>query len=159
MPTVRLDFRHVRIVANLNGPEPDQATGVRLNERIASIIVQALYNLSDEQAEHQVRDRLSFMRFLGLGLEDAVPDATTLWLYREALARDRAVERLFAAFDGYPRDRGRLAMGGQIIDATIVAAPKQHNHRAENAAIKHGETPAGWDKQPAKLRQNDVDAR
>jgi transposase, IS5 family len=39
------------------------------------------------QAEYQLRDRLSFMRFLGLGLEDAVPDAKTLWLYREALAK------------------------------------------------------------------------
>jgi hypothetical protein len=42
---------------------------------------QALYNLSDDQAEYQLRDRLSFMRFLGLELEDAVPDAK--WLYRE----------------------------------------------------------------------------
>jgi IS5 family transposase len=124
-----------------------------------ALVVQALYNLSDEQVEYQVRDRLSFMRFLGLGLEDAVPDATTLWLYREALARDGSVERLFAAFDGYLRDQGLLAMGGQIIDATIVTAPKQRNHRAENEAIKQGETPSGWDAQPAKLRQKDVDAR
>jgi len=122
-------------------------------------VVQALYNLSDEQVEYQLRDRLSFMRFLGLGLEDAVPDATTLWLYREALARDGAVERLFAGFDGYLRDQGLLAMGGRIIDATIVTAPKQRNHRAENAAIKQGEIPAGWDARPAKLRQKDVDAR
>ena len=49
-----------------------------------------------------MRDRLSFMRFLGLrlGLEDAVPDATTLWLYREALALAGAMENLFAAFGG-----------------------------------------------------------
>jgi IS5 family transposase len=68
-----------------------------------ALVVQALYNLSDEQMEYQLRDRLSFMRFLGLGLEDAVPDATTLWLYREALARAGAVEALFAAFDGHLR--------------------------------------------------------
>lgn len=49
------------------------------------VVLQALYNLSDEQVEIQVRDRLSFMRFLGLDLSDAVPDATTIWLFREAL--------------------------------------------------------------------------
>ena len=50
------------------------------------LVLQALYNLSDDAMEYQLRDRLSFMRFAGLGLEDAVPDAKTLWLYREALA-------------------------------------------------------------------------
>lgn len=124
-----------------------------------ALVVQALYNLSDEQTEYQLRDRLSFMRFLGLGLEGAVPDATTLWLYREALARAGTVERLFASFDRHLRDQGLLAMGGQIIDATIVVAPKQHNHRAENEAIKQGEIPADWNSQPAKLRQKDIDAR
>ena len=124
-----------------------------------ALVVQALYNLSDEQMEYQLRDRLSFMRFLGLGLADAVPDATTLWLYREALARAGAVDALFAAFDGYLRAHGFLAMGGQIIDATIVAAPRQRNSRDENAAIKAGQTPEGWDAQPAKQRQKDVDAR
>jgi hypothetical protein len=121
-------------------------------------VVQALYNLSDEQAEYQLRDRLSFMRFLGLGLEDAVPDATTLWLYREALARAGAVEELFAAFDFYLREHGLLAMGGQIVDATIVAAPRQRNSRDENAQIKRGQTTAGWKQNPAKASQKDVDA-
>ena len=50
------------------------------------IILCTLYNLSDDQVEYQIRDRLSFMRFLGLGLEDRVPDAKTVWLYREQLA-------------------------------------------------------------------------
>ena len=50
-----------------------------------TIILCALYNLSDDQVEHQIRDRLSFMRFLGLGLEGRAPDAKTVWLYREQL--------------------------------------------------------------------------
>jgi IS5 family transposase len=103
-----------------------------------ALIVQSLYNLSDEQMEYQLRDRLSFMRFLGLGLEDTIPDATTLWLYREALAKAGAVEELFDAFDGYLSEQGYLAKGGQIIDATIVAAPKQRNRREENETIKQG---------------------
>src|SRR6266480_1038113 len=54
-------------------------------------VLQVLYNLCDDQAEYQLRDRLSFMRFLGLELEDTVPDAKTLWLYREALGKAGAV--------------------------------------------------------------------
>ena len=72
-------------------------------------VLQALYNLSDEALEYQLRDRLSFMRFVGLGLEDAVPDAKTLWLYREALAKAGAVEKLFDLFDGYLKAKGYLA--------------------------------------------------
>jgi IS5 family transposase len=112
-----------------------------------------LYNLSDDQAEYQLRDRLSFMRFLGLGLEDAVPDAKTLWLYREALAKAGAVEQLFDLFDGFLKDKGYLAMGGQIIDAAIVSAPKQHNSREENETIKEGKTPEDWKSKLAKNRQ------
>jgi IS5 family transposase len=124
-----------------------------------ALVLQALYNLSDDQAEYQLRDRLSFMRFLGLGIEDAVPDAKTLWLYREALAKAGAVEELFDLFDTHLKDKGYLAMGGQIIDATIVSAPKQHNSREENETIKEGKTPEDWKSNPAKNRQKDKDAR
>ena len=65
-----------------------------------TIILSALYNLSDDQVEHQIRDRLSFMRFLGLGLEDRVPDAKTVWLYREQLTQAGVIETLFETFDG-----------------------------------------------------------
>jgi IS5 family transposase len=51
------------------------------------LVLAALYNLSDEALEFQVRDRLSFMRFLGLELHHPVPDATTIWLFREALVK------------------------------------------------------------------------
>jgi hypothetical protein len=50
---------------------------------LTALVLQALYNLSGDQPEYQLRDRLSLMRFLGLGIEDAVPNAKTLWLYRE----------------------------------------------------------------------------
>lgn len=51
-----------------------------------TLVLSALYNLSGDQIEYRVRDRLSFMRFLGLGLGDRVLDAKTVWLYRDALA-------------------------------------------------------------------------
>ena len=86
-----------------------------------TIILSALYNLPDDQVEHQIRDRLSFMRFLGLGLEDRVPDAKAVWLYREQLAQAGVIETLSETFGGHLKDRGYLAMGGQIIGASIVA--------------------------------------
>jgi transposase, IS5 family len=115
--------------------------------------------LADEQVEYQIRDRLSFMRFLGLGLEDLVPDATTVWLFREALSRANLVKALFDRFNGYLNAKGYIARGGQISDATIVSAPKQHNSREENEAIKAGQMPEGWEKKRAKNAQKDKDAR
>jgi len=124
-----------------------------------AIVLCALYNLSDDQVEYQIRDRLSFVRFLGLGLEDKVPDAKTVWLYREQLAQAGMITTVFENFDAYLKDRGYLAMGGQIIDASIVSVPTQHNKRDENTKIKAGETPEAWLDKPAKLRQKDTDAR
>lgn len=123
------------------------------------MVLQALYGLSDDQAEFQIQDRLSFMRFLGLGLGDRAPDAKTIWLFREHLTQARAVENLFARFDRQLTKAGYLAMGGQIVDATIVAAPKQRNTDAEKADIKVGNVPDAWKDKPAKLRQKDRDAR
>ncbi len=102
------------------------------------LVLQALYSLSDEATEFQIKDRLSFQRFLGLGLDGRVPDATTVWLFRERLVQAKAIDKLFARFDAALTDRGYLAMGGQIIDATVVPAPKQRNTEDEKAAIKQG---------------------
>jgi len=124
-----------------------------------AIILCTLYNLSDDQVEYQIRDHLSFVRFLGLGLEDKVPDAKTVWLYWEQLAQADAIEDLFEDFDGYLEKQGYLAMGGQIIGASIVAIPKQRNSRDENENIKEGETPDGWENELAKRCQKDNDAR
>ena len=124
-----------------------------------AIVLCELDNLSDDQVEVQLRCRLSFMRFPGLGLEDPVLDAETVWLYREQLAQAGLAEALFDEFDGYLKARGWLAMGGQIVDASIVPVPKQRNGRDENATIKAGETPADWEKQPAERAQKDWDAR
>ena len=123
------------------------------------LLLQTMHTLSDERCEYLIRDRLSFMRFLDLGLADPVPDANTIWTFREALKRADAVEALFRRFDASLRAAGYLAMGGQIIDATIVAAPRQRNTAAEKAAIKAGRIPDGWAEKPAKLRQKDRDAR
>src|SRR5207248_7064525 len=116
------------------------------------LVLQALNNLSDEQVEYQVRDRLSFSRFLGLAIADSIPDATTLWLFREKLAKAGLIEKLFARFLAA---QGYMARGGQMVDATIVPVPKQRNSRDENDTVKAGGTPAEWEQKPAKLRQKD----
>jgi IS5 family transposase len=92
-------------------------------------------------------------------MEDSIPDATTLWLFREKLADAGLMEKLFDRFDQYLAAQGYLARGGQMIDATIVAVPKQRNSRDDNETVKSGQTPAEWEKNPAKLRQKDLDAR
>lgn len=146
--------------------KPDEARKSRAGRKpmdvvlmFKTLVLSALYNLSDDQIEYQVRDRLSFMRFLGLGLGDRVPDAKTVWLYREALAKAGMVDELFAQFDGYLARQGYIARGGQILDASIVPVPRNHNKREENAAIKAGEVPEDWENKPSKRSQKDVDAR
>ena len=65
------------------------------------LILQQLYNISDEDLEYQVNDRLSFMRFLGLTLVESVPDACTVWLFRHQLKPPGLIEELFEQFDRY----------------------------------------------------------
>jgi IS5 family transposase len=123
------------------------------------LVIQAANNLPDERAEFLINDRLSFMRFLGLGLADRVPDARTIWLFREKLTKAGAIKGLFERFDAAVREAGYIAMGGQIVDASLVAAPKQRNTEEEKKALKEGRVPAAWKGKPAKLRHKDRDAR
>jgi IS5 family transposase len=123
------------------------------------LVIQATNTLSDERAEYLINDRLSFMRFLGLGLSDRVPDARTIWLFREKLTRAGAIGSLFERFDAMLRQSGYIAMSGQIVDASLIAAPRQRNTNEEKKAIKEGRIPDEWQDKPAKLRQKDRDAR
>jgi transposase, IS5 family len=123
------------------------------------LVIQTTNNLSDERAEFLINDRLSFMRFLGLGLSDRVPDARTIWLFREKLTKAGAIELMFARFDAMLRKAGYIAMSGQIVDASLIAVPRQRNTEDEKKAIKEGRIPDDWQDKPAKLRQKDRDAR
>jgi transposase, IS5 family len=97
------------------------------------------------------------MRFVGLALQDAVPDAKTIWLDRGQLPRAGALAGLFARFDAMLAERGFLAMGGQIVDATIVEARRPRLTKEEKATLRCGGTPEGWSK--ARTRQIDRDGR
>jgi IS5 family transposase len=106
-----------------------------------------------QQTAYLVRDRLSWMRFCGLGLGEGVPDANTLWDFREALIKARTLDELFRRLDLAISHAGYSPMGGQIIDATLVAAPRQRDTDGENNAIKAGHIPQAWQDKPAKLRK------
>jgi transposase, IS5 family len=136
------------------GPRPNDPL-----KMFKALLVQRFYCLSDEQTEYQINDRLSFQQFIGWTLADKVPDANTLWDFREALVQAGAFAKLFALFDEQLRARGLLAQPGKLVDASFVDVPRQRNTRDENATIKGGGTPAAWAEQPAKQRQKDVDAR
>ena len=123
------------------------------------LVLQSLYNLSDDQTEFQIKDRLSFMRFLGLDFEGTVPDAKTLWLFRDTLANKNAIDKLFRKFNRYLDDEGLFVRQRQLIDASIIPVPVQRNTREENTRIKQGEVPEVWQEQPHKLQQKDTDAR
>lgn len=121
------------------------------------IVLQRLYNLSDSQMQYQIMDRLSFMRFLGLNLDDRVPDEKTIWHFREQLVKSDKLDLLFELFHSHLIQKGVLLESGTIVDASFVEAPKQRNNRDENKQIKNGEVPKEWSEN--KLRQKDVDAR
>lgn len=123
------------------------------------LILGTLYNLSDDQLEYQIRDRISFMQFLGLQLSDRVPDAKTIWLFRDDLTTHGLVDRLFKKFDADLNASGFVAQKGSIVDASIVQVPRQRNTHKENAEIKSGRTPASFTDNPCKHRQKDTDAR
>ena len=124
------------------------------------LVLLRLYNLSDDQTEYQINDRMSFMRFLGINLCDKVPDAKTIWKFKNDLAETETVDKLFCMFDEHLEKEGLISRKGTIVDATFVDAPRQRNSRDENKKIKNGEIPEEWEKpeNKSKLAQKDIDA-
>lgn len=121
------------------------------------LILQSLYNLSDEAMEYQILDRYSFSRFLGIRQGAKVPDATTIFRFRDELAKANIIEILFTKFDQFLQANGFRAQKGQIVDASIIRVPTQRNSREENRDIKDGKSISSWSK--SKKRQKDTDAR
>lgn len=121
------------------------------------LILQRIYNIADDQTEFQINDRMSFMRFLGLALGENVPDAKTIWNFRNELAKANVIETLFTLFTRELEACQIVTHKGTIVDATFVDAPKQRNTREENKRIKEGEVPEDWSEH--KRQQKDTDAR
>jgi IS5 family transposase len=123
------------------------------------VILQRYYNLSDDQSEYQICDRLSFMRFLKLTIADDVPDSKTIWHFRERLVDLGLVPILFDLFKRKLEELGLIVHEGKIIDASFVEVPKQRNDKEENKQIKDGQVPDAWKENKSKLAQKDTDAR
>lgn len=123
------------------------------------LILQRYYNLSDEQTEFQIKDRLSFQQFLGLQIGDRVPDEKTVWLFKEQLKEKGLSKKLFDHFTQRLGSHGIVAKEGSIVDASFIDVPRQQNSREENAQIKANATPKAFEENPAKKAQKECDAR
>jgi len=123
------------------------------------MILQRFYNISDEQVEYQINDRMSFMRFLNLTMSDDVPDSRTVWTFREQLTDLGLVEELFALFLSELTKLDLIVNQGKIIDASFVEVPRQRNNREENKQIKEGEIPERIKANPHVESHKDLDAR
>ncbi len=133
-----------------------------------ALILQAQHNLSDAKMEFMIRDRLSWMRFLGFDLGGPTPDENTIRLFRNKLTEIGTLKRVMKAFDWQLQKKGYIPIGGQtcarprsaIIDASLVPAPKQRNTEDEKAAIKARKSAEEiWLDQPNKAAQKDTQAR
>lgn len=154
-----IDFAALAAEVDLVAPRPEQPKGGRppypTETMVRILILKRLYNLSDEQMEYQLLDRMSYQRFCGLSQSIKIPDRTTIWTFENRIGETGAQ----ALFDGVTRQllrKGFIARGGQIIDATLVPAPKQHIGREEKELTEQDAMPADW--KPAKRRQKDLDA-
>ena len=123
------------------------------------LILQRYYNLSDEQVEYHINDRMSFMRFLNLSIADDIPDSKTVWHFRERLTDLELVEDLFSLFLSELERLNMIVNEGKIIDASFVEVPRQRNNREENQQIKDGKIPVRFDNNAHVKSQKDVDAR
>ena len=122
------------------------------------LVLQRYYNMSDVETEYQLNDRLSFQRFLDIGLDDDIPDESTISHFKEQLGKAGLIKKLFRIFIKEIKKKGLIGKKGTIVDASFVEVPKQRNSKEENDQIKKGETPEKWNN-PNKIAQKDMDAR
>ena len=122
------------------------------------LILQRFYNLSDDQLEFQINDRMSFMRFLNLTIADDIPDSKTVWNFRERLIDLELVEPLFNLFLKELERLNLVVNEGKIVDASFIEVPIQRNTRDENKQIKAGEVPESFKQNSNRLAQKDTDA-
>lgn len=96
------------------------------------LLLQRWYVLSDPEMEDALADRLSFRAFVGLSLDDATPDHSTIWRFREQLAKRGLMDRLMAELMLQLDGRGVVLRQGTLIDATIVQAGARRPRMGED---------------------------
>lgn len=121
-----------------------------------ALILQAQHNLSNARMKFMIRERLSWMRFLGLSLGDRTPDENTIRHFRNRMTETGTLQRVMKAFDWQLHKKGYIPLSGQIVDASLVPALKQRNIESERDAIKSGESAKDiWLVEPNKAAQKD----
>ena len=154
-----IDFAALAAEVDRVAPRPVSPQGGRppypTETMVRILVLKRLYNLSDEQMEYQLLDRMSYKRFCGLASAVTIPDRTTVWTFENRIG-EAGAKVLFDGVTAQLLKHGFIARGGQIVDATLVPAPKQRNSREENKLVREGAMPADW--KPAKRRQKDTDA-
>lgn len=154
-----LDFAALSQAVDQAAPRVSSAQGGRppypTETMVRILVLKRLYNLSDEQMEYQLLDRMSYQRFCGLAHASNIPDRTTIWTFENRIGEVGA-QALNEGVTEQLLRKGFIARGGQMIDATLLPAPKQRNSREENKKLEQGEVPANWNQ--AKRRQKDTDA-
>lgn len=155
----RIDFEHLTQVLEELLPRTDARKGGRppypSSVMVRILVLKYLNNLSDEQMEYQLLDRMSYQRFCLLTDSATIPDRNTIWHYQQRLGVE-GVTALFQAVDELLLRQGFMARCGQIIDATLVPAPIQHFTKEDKEQLAQGKTPEDWSE--AKCRQKDLHA-
>jgi IS5 family transposase len=113
------------------------------------LLLQQWYGLSDPGLEEAVDDRLSFRRFAGLPLDEGVPDHSTIWRFRQELARHGLSEALFGEINRQLDARGMIIRQGTLIDATIVKAAVKPP-AGKDGEVSERDPQAGWTKKNDK---------
>jgi IS5 family transposase len=143
-----------REAARPQGGRPPYPTAVLLK----IVVLQQLYgNLSDEQMEYALLDRLSWQHFIGMADARDLPDARTIWTFKNQIASGGGAEALFHEVSDQLAQAGLSAKGGQLIDATIVEVPKTRISQESREQVNNGETPAHW--HAKRIAHTDTDAR
>ena len=104
--------------------------------KLKMLFLQYTFNLSDEELEDQLIDRLSFQQFVGLGYDQEIPDFTTFWHFKEALVREKLMDKVFASILGQIEERGLILKKGTIVDATIIPSANQPLSKAKRERLE-----------------------
>ena len=105
------------------------------------LILQRYFNLSDDQTEFQIKDRLSFMDFLNLELSDKIPDAKTIWLFKERLGKNGLTEKLFDLFTETLNSKGIIAKEGSMVEPHLLMYPNNETTEKTTPLSKKDQSP------------------
>lgn len=154
-----IDFAALAAEVDRVAPRPVSVQGCRppysTETMVRILVLKRVYNLSGEQTECRLLDRMSYKLICGLANVTNVPDRTTVLTFENRIG-EAGAKALVDGVSAQLLQKGFIVRCGQIIDATLVPAPQQHNGRRERESIEQGAMPADW--KPAKRRQKDADA-